>query len=112
MKPVDKQYDGREQAITEEYEVAMFGNKPTNTLIDRWTAVAVEKHIGSAMSTGNVTQAEFDSLISKMCIYREVHELGLWKVSRMISVLDRFLSQAVDRGTKKRLLNEAWESLK
>jgi hypothetical protein len=89
----------------------MFGNKPTNTLIDRWTAVAVEKHIGSAMSTGNVDHAHFNSLISEMLMYREVHQLGTWKVSRMVSVLDRFLSQAVDRGTQKRLLNEARESL-
>lgn len=89
----------------------MFGNKPTNTLIDRWTAVAVEKHIGSAMSTGNVSQAELNSLISEMLMYREMHELGMWKVSRMVSVLDRFLSQAVDRDTKKRLLNEARQSL-
>ena len=89
----------------------MFGNKPTNALIDRWTAVAVDKHIGDAMSTGEVDQAAFRSLTSEMFMYREMHDLGMWKVSRMISVLDRFLSQTVDGSTKKHLLNEAWDAL-
>jgi hypothetical protein len=85
----------------------MFGNKPTNSLIDRVTAEAVERQVGSAMDSGCVDEEKFKSLLAELFRYREIHELGLWKTSRMVSVIDRFLSQAVDRSTKKRLLDEA-----
>lgn len=90
----------------------MFGDKPTNHMIDGWTAEAIERQIGNAMSSGNVDANEFSSLLHEMERYRDVWDLGMWKTSRMVSVLERFLSKApLDRGKRKRLLAQAREAL-